>query len=257
MYYEHALGGLTPDWWLPATPEAPAVIVEVWTRSHPSGDAARRRKWLALKEEVAKIPVGVNLLVRPNRVQAPDKAVVRKVVGRLRQWLLDAHRPDGAGIEVDGYRFTVHSSRPVLAAMLSTPERGSAFGVDDVLDAIKTKVKRYSDTAEALNAALIVVVGGEPGTPIDLGLVRDALSGKNSFTMTISLNEEQPFTEWSGGLRSSETPPDLGPALSAVGWIQVLPAHQPANTPDVQMTLLTSPDPNVVCPSILGAHFEP
>ena len=80
------------------------------------------------------------------------------------------------------------------------------------------KVKAYSTLADRVDLPLLVVLAAEPASPLNEDLVRSALRGEMTTTLSFDPFEgrSEPHTV---AMRSDTTPAAFAPCLSAVGWM--------------------------------------
>jgi hypothetical protein len=112
VVYEQDYGGLTPDWTALTPGGEPAFFVEVHTDQPSKETFGRIRAWKALEQRIAKIPVGVVLVLKGNGNLAPkppDAGTAKKIAREVRDRLLGS--PRTASIQAAGYTFTVLASR--------------------------------------------------------------------------------------------------------------------------------------------------
>lgn len=220
--YEAELEGQTPDLFVPEDGSGRPLIVEAWTREMEQRVRGEDRAWGALRARIERIPVPVGLLVEPRgRSRAPSSNQAKVHAASLGDWLLRAYRPAGSRIELDGFRYVVHGPIPGLYARLPPQHSGGTYDTSEVLNAIGSKVTKYRDVAVEIDASLLVVVGADLRAPLTVDLLRSALLGKNSGSMSWSGGQTGYIGEWTTRMRSDENPPELDGALSAVGWIEV------------------------------------
>lgn len=220
--YEADLNGLTPDLFVRGDSSGRPLIVEAWTREMAQSARGEERAWGALRARIERIPVPVGLLVEPRgRAGAPSPSQAKEHAASLRDWLLRTDRPPGSWIELDGFRYLVHGPIPGLCARLPQQHSGGTYDTSEVLNAIGSKVTRYRDVAAEIDASLLVVVGADLRAPLSVDLLRSALVGKNSGSMSWSGGRTGYIGEWTTRMRDDENRPELDTALSAVGWIEV------------------------------------
>lgn len=117
--------------------------------------------------------------------------------------------------------------RSHLAARLLSPATPSAVSSDDVIDNIRRKVRKYKKLATSEGAALVVVVASEPGTSLGRDLIARTLEGKSVMSLAIDPYGSATTNGRPVKLRQTESSPTFDPALSAVGWVEVLGAPKP------------------------------
>lgn len=218
--YEREYEGKTPDFTV-LNGSSPSLLVEVYTKFRSEERRATERAWMALQTRIQAIPVPVVLTVviaDRRRSSAPDDRTAKQIVRQLRDWLLEAPTPARDGRLIEGYQFLVAGRVPGLYATCSIPGSGGWFDSDMVLRAINDKVKVYASLADRFELPLLVVLASEPASPLKEELVRSALKG--DMTMTLSFD---PFERGSEphtvSMRPDRTPASFAPCLSAVGWM--------------------------------------
>lgn len=220
--YELDLYGQTPDLFVPRNSAGRPLNVEAWTREMAHRARGEERAWGALRARIGRIPVPVGLLVEHRgRMRAPSSSQAKRHASSLRVWLLRTDRPPGSRIELDGFRYVVHGRIPGDYAQLPPQHSGGAYDTLEVLNAVGAKVAKYRDLAVQMDAGLLVVVGADLRAPLTVDLLRSALTGSNSVSLSWSGGRSGWIGEWTTRMRSDEDPPELDRALSAVGWIEV------------------------------------
>ena len=264
--YEHELDGATPDWVVPATEGTAALIVEVWSKNQPQAAAGRRRQWQDLKQRVSKIPVPVVLNVLPRERQGPPATdVAKQILRELRAWLGNGFPASGAEVvlptakhpnaKVSGYRFRVAGENPDGGgALLTVPGEGGAYTTADTLTEITTKIKKYAHTASAMGAAFVVVVAAEPGTPISKSTLRDIVEGRQSFEVVLDLHRHGEVADITLPMNVVDEPRTFSPAVSAIGWAQLILSDDHSQPPTVDIELFANPARTIDPPELLGTH---
>jgi len=219
--YERALGRLTPD--LYVTSGERALMIEVVGKFRPDHVRSDSRDWRALSQRVSQIGWPVGMIVRRpdgSQLTPPNAAIAKRIVAGLRIWLWQRGGALGM-IELEGYEFHAIQELPSGSpTLLAQPDPGGWMNADDVLETIGEKVRKYADLGTELHLPLVVVLAAELNAAMSLDLVRAALSGAQSLTVTLPM---------SGGpdrigpakvqMRSHDVLKTFNPALSAVAWL--------------------------------------
>jgi hypothetical protein len=110
----------------------------------------------------------------------PADHLAKGIAQRLRCWLLSSVSPVGERLAVEGYVFQVAVQMPGTNAELAYPQSGGWVNGEDVAAMIKEKVKKYAALAHDLQVPLVVVLGADPGVPLDLDMLRAVMRGQLS-----------------------------------------------------------------------------
>lgn len=219
--YEVELAGLTPDW-LIHDGAGERALIEVVTRMNPQ--VAERRRWHRFAGRVETIELGWGVHVGPPTVAAPDDRVAKHHASLIRSWLRDFEGQAGATQTWDGYTYRIAGPTQTGSAMLLHPSPEAGPVDHDVLvNAIRSKVDKYRELCEELQAALLVVVAS------------DALNGHSADSFKRSLTSVRPsatitFGEGDVGLLADQTfsledrePPSMPfhPSLSDVAFLDL------------------------------------
>lgn len=218
--YERDFDGKTPD--LVVVEESgPSLLIEVYTKFRSNDRREAEHSWRMLQNRVQAIPVPVVLIISNlggTVSEAPNDAKAKRIAVELRRWLLELSGSASNRRVIQGYQFTIMGPAPGLYATMARPGGGGWFDSDMVLAAINQKVKAYAKLADRLELPLLVVLAAEPASPLSEDLVRSALKGDMSTTLSIDVfaGKSEPHTV---AMRSDRTPASFAPALSAVGWM--------------------------------------
>ncbi|WP_298338840.1 hypothetical protein [Ferrimicrobium sp.] len=221
--YEAELGGRTPDLLIPSGEDHPMLLVEVVTKFR--NDSLRRieRQWKELATRVEMISVPLVLLVRGlgrGRPEPPDSGTAKRVVSELQKTLLATPVGIGDEIEIEDYVFVIAGQVPGARASLATPAGASTYNADLVLEAVREKVSRYCSGADRVGAALIVVLAAESQSPLSIDLLRTALTGAQTVTMSFDIFEPGPVSSGPFSMRAENIPPAFHPSVSAIAWLE-------------------------------------
>jgi hypothetical protein len=220
LEYERNQEGKTPDITV-FDGKNPSMLVEVYTKFRSTDRRSAERAWRALQSRIQAIPVPVILAVRrvdPSAPNSPDDPSAKRIAAELKQWLLQPSPSVINGRLIEGYHFMIAGSAPGLYANMSIPGGGGWFDSDMVLNAVGEKVKVYSALSEVLKVPLLVVLAAEPASPLSEDLVRSALRGDMSTTLSFDPFEDksEPHTV---AMRAGRVLAEFAPSLSAVGWM--------------------------------------
>lgn len=254
VLYEQKLKGLTPDWYVPGIGSMPPLIVEVWNKNHAQGAAGRRRGWLALKARVERIEIDVALnVITVARQGPPSTDLCTQIARELRSWLSADAPAWGSQKVIHGYRFHVASTGTQVGhAQMSFPGEGGAFTTADALDEIESKVAKYAAISSATEAAFLVVVAHETGTPISRGTLHDVIRGRQSFEIVFDLTSHGQVADITMPMNAADVPRDFDAALSGIAWVDVAVAAEPTDPPTIHMELFPNPARAVTAPPISG-----
>jgi hypothetical protein len=191
--YEHDYGGSTPDCTALTSNGKPAFFLEVHTDQPSKETFGRIRAWKALERRIAKIPVGVVLMLRANKPLAPtppNAGTAKKIARELRSWLLGS--PGTRLIHTHGYTFVVHDvpSANGLYAQFAAPS-GVAGPIDAsrLARAVDAKVNKYVDLAEDHSVPLVVAVGAHRFTGVDLSHIDELLAGAPTVSFQFNIGD--------------------------------------------------------------------
>lgn len=221
--YEPDLQGLTPDLFVESGPDGRPLVIDVWTREVPRADRGARRAWAELVRRVARVPVPVGLVVQASdggTPRPPTSGQAKEIAASLAAWLLRADRQPGSRHEVDGYRFIVFADLSGLRARLASPGPGGSIDSAVIIRALRTKVHRYRDLAEALGAHLVVVTATDGSAPLSVDFLRGALGGRQSFSFSFSPASSGLLASSTVRMAADERPITFDPVLSAVGFVE-------------------------------------
>lgn len=220
--FEPLLDGVTPDVLCPFL--SPPLICEVWSRGVPAAAAATSRKWLAMERVVNSIPTPWALVISGGgeRLHPPSSDQLRGIACALRPWLSRPTTTLGSTMTTHGYSFLVVDRAAGESAHLLSPSGGGGVATSDtIINAVVRKVRRYRGLATTRSYALMVVVGGGHRSAVDLNLIRSALAGRDTVSLTLSPFEGGVVSESEHVMRSSEDPRRFSEVLSAVGHLVV------------------------------------
>ncbi len=227
--YESILAGtdLTPDILIEGAGRG--VAVEVWTRRVSDRKRKEQVGWRELCGRLSPIPSGLGLRVeateRDTVIAPPTASRAKQLERELSVWLLGAGTSVGALYEHPPYRFVVAGTIPSVRTLLVPPRRGGSVSTDDVLDGIRDKVRRYAPALRVADRSLVVAVAAET-VPIDMELIRAALRGSQSTSVTFGPFDSGLLADHSVQLRKDDVPPRFDPTLAAVAWLSV-PGPEP------------------------------
>jgi hypothetical protein len=117
------------------------------------------------------------------------------------------------------------------------PGEGGAYTTNDTLTEITIKIKKFADTATTMGAAFVVVVAAEPGTPISSGTLRDIVEGRQSFEVVIDLHRQGKVADITLPMNVVDEPHVFSPAVSAIGWAQLIVSDGGSQPPKVDIEL--------------------
>ncbi|MEU7794850.1 hypothetical protein AB0B11_15595 [Micromonospora tulbaghiae] len=196
--YERDYGGLTPDWTALTPDGEPAFFLEVHTDEPARKTFERIRAWKALEQRIAKIPVGVVLVLkddRPVAPQPPDAGTAKKLVRELRARLLGF--PGTSVVQTHGYTFAVLADAfgPIGSANGLYAQFAAPSGVAGPVDAsrlaraVDAKVGKYADLANRHEVPLVVAVGAHRFTRVDLSDVDDLIAGASTVSFQFNIGD--------------------------------------------------------------------
>lgn len=220
--YEPNLPGtdLTPD--ILVESSQGRAVVEVWTRRVSDERRSEARGWRELRERIRPTPSSLGLRVEPvdGSVEIPPPAgsLAKELAEELRGWLLSTMTAVGSVLEHPPYRFIVVAAQLGLSTVLAPTRSGGWVTSDDVLNGVRDKVRRYATAARTNNMSVVVAVAAET-VPIDSALLRSALAGRKTTSVTFNVFDSGVIADSSFVPRRDDTRPAFNPALSAVAWL--------------------------------------
>jgi hypothetical protein len=221
-HYEVELNGLTPDIAVLDDAGRPVIILEVANRMRPYDVESTDHLWRSFRDRVRHIPTPWLVMVgsASPHPPGPGPKEAKRLAQNLARWLGGRSITVGDKIVVGDLVFTVAGKSQGSNCDLAYPMGGDWVNSDrDVTSVIEDKVKKYSAMVTELRVPLIVVLGADARLPIGLDLVRSALRGQLSFSMTldplVGSTSSGPFQ-----LHQTDRAPVWDPALSAVVWLE-------------------------------------
>ncbi|ALC25700.1 hypothetical protein [Streptomyces sp. CFMR 7] len=226
--FERSWGNLTPDWTVLGEDGVPVALVEVLTHSPPKGTSARMKAWHALVERLKQIPVPVVLAVAgaPSRpLDAPDARTAKKIAHDLRGALLSPlHRSE---FHSQGYTFLLQADPqtrqpmrpPGMRTILIPPSNmAGVISAQPVAAMIQKKISKYRALAEEAGVPLIVAVGADKFTGLQVQHFDDLLRGAP--TLSVQFNFGDSFIHKPVDIDPSNPPRwTMPPDLSGVLWV--------------------------------------
>ncbi|MTK04707.1 hypothetical protein [Micromonospora sp. CP22] len=254
--YERQYGGLTPDWTVLSPDDDPVMFVEVHTDQPPRETFARQRAWKALEQRIAKISVGVVLVLKAGNMppKVPDAGTAKKVAQEVRQRLLQS--PSATSITAYGYTFLVLADRfgPVASANGLFAQFAAPSGVAGPVDAarltraVNDKVRKYADLAARYDVPLVIAAGAHRFTRVDLDDVDRLIAGEPTISFQFNIGDAFIGAQ---KINLAHPPRWVMPAdLSALLWIDNQPPFATSNARNLWMsvgrrTLPTSSKPGI------------
>ncbi|WP_431728924.1 hypothetical protein [Verrucosispora sp. TAA-831] len=238
--YERQYGGLTPDWTVLSPDGSPVMFVEVHTDQPPRETFARQRAWKALEQRIAKIPVGVVLVLKAGNMppKAPDAGTAKKVAQEVRRRLLQS--PSASSVTAYGYTFLVLADRfgqvasnNGLFAQFAAPS-GVAGPVDAarLTRAVNDKVRKYAELADRYEVPLVVAAGAHRFTRVDLDDVDRLMAGEPTISFQFNIGDAFIGAQ---KINLAHPPRWVMPAdLSALLWIDNQPPFATTVRPNAQ-----------------------
>jgi hypothetical protein len=220
--YEVEFGGLTPDIAVLDDAGRPLLILEVANRMRPDAVEWTDHLWRSFRDRVRQIPEPWAVVVTAASPHPPGPPLeqAKRLAKELAHWLQGPSVASGQLVTMGAWVFTVLGKLPGSNADLAYPMGGDWVSSDrDVVDIIKPKVKKYASLASGLQVPLVVVLGADPRLPLNLDIVRSAMHGQLSFSMTL----DPLVGSTSSGqfhLHQTDRPPAWDRALSGVAWLK-------------------------------------
>jgi hypothetical protein len=153
----------TPDWDVPATPECPRFLCDVFT-ANPEEQRAKHDAGLRdLTSRVNAIPLGAILMIETEPDAVHDVARNAATARHVERWLADGAAP-GASTSADGFTFfAVRSSSTYTHVQVIGPATSFWGDNDPLTDEIAEKVAKYAGAglpfAVAIFANFFTAVG--------------------------------------------------------------------------------------------------
>jgi len=111
----------------------------------------------------------------------------------------------------------------ILLGLIHEGEGVAAHALESLgisLEAVREKVSRYCSGADRVGAALIVVLAAESQSPLSIDLLRTALTGAQTVTMSFDIFEPGPVSSGPFSMRAENIPPAFHPSVSAIAWLE-------------------------------------
>jgi hypothetical protein len=226
--FERRWGKLTPDWTVLGADSAPIALVEVLTHSPQQGTAAKMKAWHALVERIKQIPVPVVLTTAGDPsgpLDAPDARTAKKIAQDLRRALLSplhqtVFRSQGYTFQLQADPRTGQAMRPEGMRTILVPPSGMA-GVVSARPAaarIEEKVSKYRSLAQKAGLPLIVAVGADKFTGLQVQHFDDLLKG--AATLSVQFNFGDSFIHHPVDINPLNPPRwTMPPELAGVLWV--------------------------------------
>ncbi|QKW47917.1 hypothetical protein [Streptomyces microflavus] len=226
--FERRWANLTPDWTVLDEAGAPVALVEVLTHSPQQGTSARMKAWHALVERLKQIPVPVVLTVAGDAsgpLGAPDARTAKKIAQDLRGALLSPlHRSE---FRSQGYTFLLQAD-PRTRQPMRPPGKGTilmppsnlagVISAQPVAAGIQKKISKYRALAEEAGVPLIVAVGADKFTGLEVQHFDDLLRGAP--TLSVQFNFGDSFIHKPVDIDPFNPPRwTMPPDLAGVLWV--------------------------------------
>lgn len=226
--FERRWGNLTPDWTVIGEAGVPVTLVEVLTHSPPKGTSSRMKAWHALVERLKQIPVPVVLTVAgdPSRpLDAPDARTAKKIAQDLRGALLSPLQR--SEFRSQGYTFLLQADPrtrqpmrpPGMRTILIPPSNmAGVISAQSVAAGIQKKISKYHALAEEAQVPLIVAVGADKFTGLEVQHFDNLLRGAP--TLSVQFNFGDSFIHKPVDIDPSNPPRwTMPPELAGVLWV--------------------------------------
>lgn len=184
--YERQFDRLTPDWLVSKDGE-PFFLVECFTRTVSQEVESQQKAISELWQRIREIPVGVGIDISYQDQSSPvilNPALTKRIVGRLKNWLIRQEPEDGESINIEGLDFRIIYHNPKRSSPgLIGPSPSAAFVVNDlpVRTEIENKIRKYEELASALRLPLIIAITPGFETAIEVDDLENILYGEEVF----------------------------------------------------------------------------
>ena len=218
--YEKQIDGLTPDWFVDATGDTPAFILEVFT-ANVSGERDSERKQIdQLRARLQEIPVSVAIDIHTERLTLIlDNRRSKEIAAKVRNWLLN-DSSIGAQLEVDEFTFkVVHYNSDYKTVQPIGPASAFMVNPQPMRINFQGKVSKYRNVANKNKLPLVVGVIADFLTGIGFDALEMTMLGRTIDRLIYDKETGQvtgrEIARTNDGLFAKE------PTLSAVVWAEM------------------------------------
>jgi hypothetical protein len=191
-------------------------------RGLPQASDTRNKRWAELARHIRRIrhPVALALSSASHAVvEPPDAPVRQRIEQAVRAWL--ASDEASTPLDTEGLTFRVVGTTTTGRAEMLPVQDGATADRQDVVEAIRRKVRRYRRAVEEWDVPLLVVLSADPATALDSSFVANVLAGNNPVAFRLPNHDVGPIDSGPIEIRMTNAPPVFDQALSGVAWLEI------------------------------------